>query len=62
MRSRAIRVSVCEGVNMSGVAYGECKANRGVWVLQRERERERQTGYVRSVALRVMRLECLGRE
>ena len=53
-------MSVCEGVYMSGVAYGECKANIGVWVLQRERER--QTGYVRSVALRVMRIECLGRE
>ena len=59
MRSRAIHVSVCEGVYMSGVAYGECKANRGVGGF---RERERQTGYVRSVALRVMRLECLGRE
>ena len=60
MRSRAIRVSVCEGVYMRGVAYGGCKANRGVGGLPREREG--QTGYVRSVALRVMRLECLGRE
>ena len=41
MRSRAIRVSVCEGVYMSGVVYGECKANGGVWVLQREREADR---------------------
>ena len=53
-------MSVCEGVYMSGGAYGECKANRGVGGLPRERER--QTGYVRSVALRVMRIECLGRE
>ena len=36
-----IRVSVCEGVYMSGVAYGECKANRGVGGLQREREADR---------------------
>ena len=38
---KSIRVSVCEGVYMSGVAYGESKANRGVGVLQREREADR---------------------
>ena len=37
---KSIRVSVCEGVYMSGGAYGECKANRGVGGLPRERERE----------------------
>ena len=35
-------MSVCEGVYMSGGAYGECKANRGVGGLPRERERERE--------------------
>ena len=34
-------MSVCEGVYMSSVAYGECKANRGVGgASERERERE----------------------
>ena len=34
-------MSVCEGVYMSGVADGECKANRGVGGLEREREADR---------------------
>ena len=34
-------MSVCEGVYMSGGAYGECKANRGVGGLPREREADR---------------------
>ena len=51
-------MSAREGVYMRGVAYGACEANGGVGVHQRERQR----GYVRFVALRVMRSECLSRE